>query len=237
MKKHHHDVLGLALKDYLISHQESHIIVHSPDFEDDIIPVSYYFRSEDRWPEIEKTAMEYCHGHVLDAGAGAGSHALYLQEKGFDVTALDISGGACDIMKKRGLQSVVRGDIFSFESNSFDTILMLMNGIGLVQSIRGLRRFLKRIPKIVKPGGQVVFDSTNLVYLLQQDDGSVLLNINDVYYGEIEFQLEYAGYISEAFNWLYIDFDTLDWLAEEAGLSTDLIMEGENMSYLARIMV
>ncbi len=235
MKKHHDDVLGLALKDFLSTGKERDIIVHSPDFEDDVIPVSYYFRKRNQLPPLEKDALALCRGRVLDAGAGAGSHALILQEKGFDVTTLDISVGACDVMKQRGVKKVVREDIFNAREGKFDTILMLMNGIGLVKSIAGLKIFLKRLPEILNQGGQVIFDSTNLVYLLQQDDGSVLLNLNDVYYGEIEFQLEYAGFISESFNWLYIDFDTLDWLTDNAGISSELIREGENMSFLGRI--
>ncbi len=235
MKKHHNDVLGLALNDYLQNRVNRNVIVHSPDFEDDIIPLSYYFRQEIDLSDIEKTALNLCSGKVLDAGAGAGSHALMLQEKGLDVTAIDICEGACQVMKKRGVKSVVHDDIFHFSGGKFDTILMLMNGIGLVQSIPGLKIFMEKIPDLLNPGGRVIFDSTNLIYLLKEEDGSIMLNLNDAYYGEIEFQLEYNSYISQSFNWLYIDFDTLDWIADEAGLKACLILEGDNLSYLASI--
>ncbi len=235
MRKHHTDVLGLALQDYLSGITEKNIIVHSPDFEDDVIPVSYYFRDKRHLPALESKAIGLCRGSILDAGAGAGSHALILQENGMDVTALDISLGACEVMRKRGVQSVINGNIFEFSDGKFDTILMLMNGIGLTKSVKGLNVFLKKIPNLLKAGGQLLFDSTNLIYLLQQDDGSVLLNLNDIYYGEVEFQLEYSGFISESFNWLYIDYDTLEWMSENAGLKAEMILEGENLSYLARI--
>lgn len=235
MKKHHHDVLGLALIDYQDTHHDKEIVVHSPDFEEDIIPVAWYFRREDQLPALERKALDLCRGRILDTGAGAGSHALILQHKGMDVTALDISEGACKVMRERGLNTVIHQDLFTVSGAKFDTILMVMNGIGLVKTVAGLKAFLGRLPLWLNSGGQVIFDSTNLIYLLQQEDGSVLMNLNDVYFGEIEFQLEYEGFISEPFNWLYIDFDTLEWLAEEAGLAAELIVEGENMSYLATI--
>ncbi len=235
MKKHHHDVLGLALSDYLVKQEDRKIIVHSPDFEDDIIPVSYYFRNRPHLPKLEREAILRCRGRVLDAGAGAGSHALILQNEGHEVTALDLSEGACEVMRKRGISNVVCDDLFNYSEKRFDTILMMMNGIGLTKSIEGLKRFLHRVPSLLNAGGQVIFDSTNLIYLLEHEDGSVLLNLNDVYYGEIEFQLEYAGYISESFNWLYIDYDTFEWLADDAGLKAELVSEGENLSYLATL--
>ncbi len=235
MKKHHADVLGLALQDYLSGIAKKNIIVHSPDFEDDVIPVSYYFRDKQHLPALESKAIGLCRGSILDAGAGAGSHALILQENGMDTTALDISMGACEVMRKRGVQSVINGNIFDFKGGKFDTIVMLMNGIGLTKSVKGLNVFLKKIPNLLRTGGQLLFDSTNLIFLLQQDDGSVLLNLNDVYYGEVEFQLEYSGFISETFSWLYIDYDTLEWMSEKAGLKAEMILEGENLSYLARI--
>ncbi|HYW96619.1 MAG TPA: class I SAM-dependent methyltransferase [Bacteroidales bacterium] len=235
MKKHHHDVLGLALIDYQDTQRNKEIVVRSPDFEEDIIPVPWYFRREDQLPALESKALDLCRGRILDAGAGAGSHALILQDKGLDVTALDVSEGACKVMRERGLNTVVHQDLFTLTGMRFDTVLMIMNGIGLVGTVAGLKSFLGRLPLLLNPGGQVIFDSTNLIYLLQQEDGSILMNLNEVYFGEIEYQLEYEGFISEPFGWLYIDFDTLEWLAEEAGLTAELVAEGENMNYLATI--
>jgi SAM-dependent methyltransferase len=237
MPKYHPDLLGLALQDYLNGTSNGRIKVVSPDFDEDEIPVSYYFRDYDSMPALERNALKYCRGRILDAGAGAGSHSLYLQSQGFDVTAMDISPGACRVASVRGVKKVLNDDVMTTANGGYDTLLMLMNGIGLTSGIQGLKRFINRLPQLLAPQGQCIFDSTNLIYLYQEPDGSVRLNLNGVYYGEIEFRMEYAGFLSESFIWLYVDFDTVEWMAEASGLKAELLEEYENYSFLARIMV
>lgn len=237
MPKLHPDLFGYALRQYMDGDQKGVLKILSPEFEEDKVPLRYYFRAYQDMPELEKTALDLCKGVVLDAGAGAGSHALYLQSRGFDVTGLDSSLGACEIMKARGLKKVVRDDIEDTTLKGFDTILMMMNGIGITSTVAGLKHFLQKLPSMLNPGGQCIFDSTNLIYLYKERDGSVYLNLNDSYYGEIEFQMEYKGFVSQPFTWLYADFDTLDWMADDYGLSAEILAEGKNYSFLARLTV
>ncbi len=119
-----------AFADYFNGDKKATVIVHNTKGDDEVMPVQYFFRSFDEMPELEKMALSNCSGSILDIGAGSGIHSLYLQNNGFDVTALDIRQGFVDVMKKRGIKKVVLSDIFQFKENRFDTLLMMMNGIG-----------------------------------------------------------------------------------------------------------
>jgi len=187
-------------------------------------------------PAIEREALDLSRGKILDIGAAAGSHCLELQKLGFEVTGLELSEMACEIMKSRGVKKVVHGDIFDPPARRFDTLLMLMNGIGLVQSLNGLAHFLKHIRGYMNPGAQILFDSANLVYLFPEEDSDqALIDLNCRYYGEIEFVMEYKGQKSDVFSWLYVDFDTLCRYAEQAGFKPELISQDQNFQYLARL--
>ena len=227
----------MAMNDYYQGNRDAKIKIHSPDFEEDEIEVSWYFRQYDDMPEIEKKALDLCQGKIIDIGAGAGSHALYLQKKGMDVTALDISGGACEIMRMRGVKKVLQEDIFTYKEEKYDTSLMLMNGIGVTGSIENLDIFLDSLNDLLNPGGQLLFDSTNLIYLYSNDQGEEKINLNDDYYGQVQFRMEYDDFFTRQFSWIYIDFDTLAGMAEEKGLKAEKIMDGENYHYLGRISI
>lgn len=227
--------MGKALKDYAGGNKKGKLIVHSPDFEPDEIFVSHYFRDYNEMPVIEKIALDKCRGAVMDAGAGAGSHALYLQRKGLSVTAVDSSAGACEVMKSRGVNKVVNDNALTFCEEKYDTVLLLMNGIGITGSLTGLDKYLKFLPGILNEKAQVIFDSTNLIYLYQNGEGYADVPLGEQYLGEIEYQMEYMRQFSPVFYWLFIDFDTLSWISEQNGFKAELIYEGDNLHYLARL--
>jgi len=203
--------------------------------EADDIRISYFFRTHDEMPELEKKALHLCSGKILDIGAGSGSHSLYLQENGEDVTALDIKQGFVDVMKKRGVKNVICSDIFDYKGQGFDTLLMLMNGIGFTKNFEGLTVFLKSAKKLLNPGGQIILDSSDLMYLYEEEDGSYAINLNEEYYGEVMYQIEYNNIKGEPFQWLYIDFDNLSLYADQVGFSCEKIFENNHYNYLARL--
>ncbi|MFB6320765.1 class I SAM-dependent methyltransferase [Saccharicrinis sp. FJH54] len=230
------DPIGLAVSDFFKTGKAKKLIVHSSQFDDDEIPVNYLFRSYSRLPAIEKSAISNCNGRVLDTGACTGAHALILQEKGFDVTALEISDLCCEVMKKRGVEHVIHGDILRIEPTKYDTVLVLMNGTGLAGTINNLGSFLKRLGSFLNSGGQILIDSSDLKYLYEEDDGSYLVDLNGAYYGEIDFQMEYNGIKGETFPWLYVDPDTFALIAEQSGFSFKILKEGNHYDYLARLI-
>lgn len=229
------DPFEKAFYDYLNGNHTSKVIVNINKGEADDIPISYFFRTYDEMPELEKTALSLCTGKILDIGAGSGIHSLYLQDNGKDVTALDIKKGFVDVMKKRGINDVVHSDIFDYKGKGFDTLLMLMNGIGFTKNFDGLSVFLRKAKKLLVPGGQIILDSSDLMYLYKEEDGSYTINLNEEYYGEVMYQIEYMDIKGKPFEWLYVDFDNLSLLAEEAGFRCEKVFEDDHYNYLARL--
>ena len=228
------DPMGRAIADYYKSKKASKLRVFSPMFEEDEIPLTTLFRSYKSMPEIERKALDMAKGRVLDVGAGAGCHSLVLQERGLDVTAVDISPLSVRTMKERGIKKALEQNFFSLEGR-FDTILMLMNGIGIVGTLERLPEFFKQLDKILAPGGQVLCDSSDISYVFETENGIIELPEDMSYYGEQSFQMQYKDTIGEPFDWLYIDAETLKQVAEANGYMVEVVAEGEHYDYLVKI--
>ena len=237
------DPMGRAIADYHKSKKASKLRVFSPMFEEDEIPLTTLFRSYEDMPEIERKALDMAKGRILDVGAASGCHSLVLQERGLDVTAIDISPLSVETMKERGVKKVIEQDFFEIGSQQhvftlegqFDTILMLMNGIGIVGTLERMPEFLKQLDKILAPGGQVLCDSSDISYVFEDEEGMIDIPNEMDYYGEHSFRMQYKDTIGEPFDWLYIDADTLKQKAERCGYSVEVVAEGEHYDYLARI--
>ena len=224
------DVFGEALRDQFTKPPAETLWVHNSYDEPEEMPVDIYFRNENEMPELELKALAVCKGKVLDVGAGVGSHALVLQSRGFDVTGMDISASAVTIMKQRGLKQAVEANILTYKTGTYDTLLFMMNGIGLTGSVAGLTSFLKHAKQLLNPGGQLIFDSSDLSYLYQE----VAFPLNG-YYGEVSFRYEYKGIKGNWFKWIYVDQKTLRAIAGQQGWDMEVIFEDDNDQYLARL--
>lgn len=224
------DVLGQALYDYFTGALRNKLWIHNKYGAKEEMPVSIYFRNEEEMPDLELVALQNCSGKVLDIGAGAGSHALLLQQKGTNVIALEISPKAAEVMKLRGVAAIVEQNIFEFEAECFDTLLLLMNGIGLTGSIGMLKSFLRHAKKLLAPGGRLIFDSSDVAYLYEGEQLTM-----DCYYGEIMYQYEYKKQRTDWFSWLYIDKYKLIQVAGEEGWETEILFEDEFDQYLVRL--
>lgn len=222
------DLLGKALRDYKAGDLEAFLLVHTSYGEIDTMPAAVFFRNYEQMPDLEKYALSICRGRVLDAGAGAGSHSLELQKRGLYVVALDISPEAVQIMKERNIEQAITGDIFNFRQGKFDTILLLMNGIGIARDMQEIKHLLKHLKSLLLPGGQILLDSCDVDYLSE-------VNIFQNYVGEVTYQFEYKGEKSEPFGWLYLDASTLKKVAKVSGWQCQIIYE-EGESYLARLV-
>lgn len=229
------DPMGRAIAEYHKTGKADRLRVFSPMFEEDEIPLTTLFRNYEDMPRIEQKALDTATGKTLDVGAGSGCHSLVLQERGFDVTAIDISPLSVEAMKERGVKKVLEQDFFTLAGQQYDTILMLMNGIGIVGTLERLPEFFKQLDKILVPGGQVLCDSSDISYVFETEDGIIELPDDMVYYGEHSFQMQYKDTIGEPFNWLYIDADTLREKAGRSGYAVEVVAEGEHYDYLARI--
>ena len=226
---------GRAISDYHNTGMVDKLKVFSPMFEEDEIPLSTLFRSYEDMPKIEQMALDMAKGKTLDVGAGSGCNSLVLQEKETDVTAVDISPLSVETMKQRGVRNVLCQDFFNLSGQKYDTILMLMNGIGIVGTLERMPEFFKQLDRILAHGGQLLCDSSDINYVFEDEDGFIEYPDEDGYYGELSFRMQYKDNIGEPFPWLYIDADTLKSVAEDNGYNFEVIAEGEHYDYLVRI--
>jgi len=225
------DVFGKALLDYYNGEFEAPLLLHNEYGDPEIIPLDSYFNTADEFSDMEYFALSRAKGRILDIGAATGRHAWSLQQQKKKVTALDLSPNCGQIMKTSGVINVRIGDIFQLTPEPFDTVILLMNGIGLVGSIAGLRHFLGHMKSFVKPNSQMIFDSTDIAYLYKD-----LPLPTNKYYGQLSFRYEYKGEIDESFDWLYIDQAMLAKVSEEEGWMCQVIYEDGQDSYLARLI-
>ena len=227
--------MGRAISDYWKTKKADRLRVFSPMFEEDEIPLTTLFRTYENMPEIERKALDMATGRTLDVGAASGCHSLVLQKKGIDVTAIDISPLAVETMKNRGVQKVIEQDFFTLEGQQYDTILMLMNGIGIVGTLERLPKFFRQLDRILAPGGQVLCDSSDISYVFEDENGMMDIPDEMEYYGEQSFRMQYKDTIGEPFDWLYIDADTLKEHAAKNDYNVEIVAEGKHYDYLARI--
>ena len=233
------DLLGQALLDYQHGQHKAALTVQCSAADDEQLPAAYFFRTLLAMPELERQALDECRGRVLDLGAGAGCHSLELQGRGFtDVKAIDHSAGAVQVMQARGVSRVAQHDIYAAraaQESPFDTILMLMNGLGLAGTLAGLDKFLTHARTLLAPDGQILATSSDISYLYEDEEGALVLNLNGPYYGEVEYKFEYKGQVGEPFPWLFIDAALLEDAARQAGYEVDFLGEDDNGQYLVRL--
>ena len=228
------DPMGQAILDFWKMGQAEEIRVFSPMYDEDVMPVEILFRKYDEMPAIERHALDMATGRTLDVGAGAGCHSLVLQERGMDVTAIDISPLSVEAMKGRGVKKVLEQDFYALEGQ-YDTILLLMNGVGIVGTVDRFPILFQQLNHLLAPGGQVLCDSSDLCYIYEDEEGVVDLTDVEGYYGELTYQLQYKDVIGKPFPWVYVDAETLREKAEENGFEMEVVMQGEHYDYLAKL--
>lgn len=231
-----HDPMGAAIRDYLHVGRASTLRVLSTMFDEDEMPVAHLFRSAQTMPPLERRALALARGRVLDVGAGAGCHALALQERGLEVKAIDISPLSVEAMRERGVADAECINLYDTRlGGRFDTILLLMNGTGIAGRVDNLPRLLDRLRSLMADGAQVLVDSSDLRYIFEDEDGNLDLDDDQTYYGEVDYQMIYDDVEGLPFRWLYVDFPLLKAVAATCGLKAELVAEGEQNDYLARL--
>lgn len=228
---------GRALLDFYNGDTTAEVVIHGDDGETEIVPIRVFFRGPSEFSALEDAALELCRGRVLDAGAGAGCHSLVLQEQGLSVCAIDLAPEAIEVMQKRGVKDARWADIFRFQDGPFDTILLMMNGIGVVGDLAGLDRFLADVHRLLAPDGQILLDSYDPTWTEDQDGAASWKGSNPAgrYIGEMRFRLEYRGRKGPTLSWLFLDAQLLAERAMKGGWSCEVIWQEEEGHYLARL--
>lgn len=231
------DLFGQAILDYQTNNAPEDLITETTISEEDEMSVAYLFRSHAEMPLMEQKALQLARGKVLDVGCGAGSHSLYLQnERNLDVTSIDISANAIQACALRGLKDAKIQDVMTLSDEKYDTILLLMNGAGMCGKLKNIPNFLVKLKSLLLPGGQILLDSSDIIYMFDDDeDGGKWIPSDNHYYGEIVFNISYKGEKEKPFDWMFIDYNTLQNAALDNGLQCELILEGEHYDYLAKL--
>ena len=230
------DPMGAAIRDYQSKGKASRLRVLSSMFDEDEMPVAHLFRTFNQMPRLEQKALSMAKGRVLDIGAGAGCHALALQERGLEVKAIDISPLSCEVMKERGVKDAECVNLFNPQlQGKYDTLLLLMNGTGIAGKLNRLSMLLNRLKELLAEGGQILIDSSDLKYIYENEDGSMDIDLNAPYYGEVDYQMQYKNIKGEPFDWLYTDPMLLASISKQCGLNCEIVEEGENYDFLARV--
>lgn len=230
------DPMGAAILDYLEHGKAGKLRVFSSQFDEDEIPVRTLFRTEKQMSPLERTALQLASGRILDVGAGSGCHSLALQAAGKEVEAIDISPLSVEAMRRRGVGQAVQANLFSDSfCGAYDTLLMLMNGSGIIGRLENLPAFFRKAKQLLRPGGSILMDSSDLRYLYEDEDSSFVIDIAGDYYGEVDFRMQYKQVEGDPFDWLYIDFQTLSLYAAQNGFTAELVKEGKHYDYLARL--
>jgi SAM-dependent methyltransferase len=233
------DLFGKAMFDFQTNNSPEDIITETTISEEDEMSVDYLFRSYNEMPKIEQKALQLTTGKTLDVGCGAGSHSLSLQnDRNINVTSIDISEKAIETCKLRGVKNAKVQNILDFEGEKFDTIILLMNGVGIFGKLDNCNKYLSKLKSLLNEGGQILLDSSDIIYMFDEDeDGGKWIPSNNDYYGELVFNISYKGEKEEPFDWLYLDYNTLQNAAIANGLKCELILEGEHYDYLARLSI
>jgi len=230
------DLFGKTIFDYQTQTNSENIFTETNISELDEMDISYMFRSFDAMPPIEQKALRLCKGKILDVGCGAGSHSLYLQNQAkLDVTAIDISEKSIETCKLRGVKKAKVQHLLDVEEK-FDTILLLMNGTGIFRKLTEISAYLQKLKSIINTNGQILIDSSDIIYMFDEEaDGSRWIPA-DGYYGELDFTIHYQGE-KESFPWLYLDYNTLQNACFANGLQCKLLYEGNHFDYLAQLFI
>jgi SAM-dependent methyltransferase len=232
------DLFGKAILDYQTNNSPEDLITETSISDEDEMSVAYLFRSYAEMPLIEQKALQLSKGRVLDVGCGAGSHSLTLQnDRNLEVTSIDISPNAIQTCTLRGLKNAKVQDIMVLENEKYDTILLLMNGTGIFGTLKQTANFLQKLKSLLNPNGQILIDSSDILYMFDDDEDGGKWIPGDGYYGELTFTLRYKNQKEEEFPWLYLDYNTLQNAAFANGLQCEMILEGEHYDYLAKLSI
>ncbi len=228
------DLFGQALHDYWHNLQPEDMITWTNLTEPEVLPTAYLFRTYDEMPVSEQKALQLARGTILDVGAGSGTHSLWLQKQQHDVTALELSPISCQLMKDRGIQKIVQANFFNYKGPKYDSILFLMNGIGIVEKAQYTDKLFQKLKDLLKPNGQAFIHSSDLKYLYETGGGYTMPQAG--YYGDVQFFVSYKNEV-ESFNWTYIDEQTLKSFAQQNGFKAEKIIESELGDFLLKVSI
>ncbi len=227
--------MGQAIAEYYKKGHAVKLRVFSSMFYEDNIPVKTLFRDFANMPPLEQKMLGMAEGRVLDVGAGSGCHSLELMKMGREVVAIDISALSVEVMTDRGVDARLVDFFDETFAEHFDIIIFALNVIGFVGRVERLPEFFNRAKLLLNPGGRILLDSSDLKYVFENEDGSFDIDLAAGYYGEVDYAMKYRTVQGDSFDWLYLDFATLQMYANESGFKCEKVADGSHYDYLAML--
>jgi SAM-dependent methyltransferase len=214
------------------------IVERDDGFVDAAIGARLYLAPFRRWPAVERQAMRFVRGRTLDVGCGGGRVCLHLQDRGQEVVGIDISPGAVEVCRRRGVRDVRLCSIDDVDESLgvFDTIVMLGNNFGLVANATKAKRLLRRFHRLTSERGRIVAETRDVyrtndpAHLAYQERNRARGRMS----GQIRLRVRYRDHATPWFDYLMVSQPELEGLLEGTGWYLERVLESEDM-YLAVI--
>ena len=214
----------------IVERDDSYIDAYSP---------KRYFSDYENWHLIEQESMEFVKGRVLDIGCGAGRHSLYLQKKGLNVLGIDISPLAINVCKLRGLKKakVLPIEDVNFNSDSFDTIIMMGNNFGLFGSFRKARKLLKKFHEMTSENASIIADTRD-PYKTDNPDHLEYHRLNKEkgrMGGQVRIRIRFGKHVGRWFDYLMVSKKEMEEILKGTGWKVKEFIDSEDAEYIAII--
>jgi SAM-dependent methyltransferase len=205
----------------------------------DAMGVKGYFSEYEEWAEVEKEAMRFPKGRVLDIGCGPGRHSLYLQKKGINVLGVDVSPLVVKVARLRGLKKVKVMSIedLDFKAHSFDTVIMMGNNFGLFGSLRKAQRLLKKLYGMTSEKALIVADTRdpyktdNPAHLEYHKRNRKRGRMG----GQVKIRERFRKHIGRWFDYLFASKEEMRQILNGTGWKIRRLIDSEDARYVAII--
>lgn len=210
------DAFGKALLDHLEGRELNPLLLEADDGTS--VPAmepAWFFQTSDEWYPWEKNALESLNGPVLDLGCGAGRAALYLQEIGLEVTALDVSPGAVEVCRRQGIRDARSGDLRKPpDDQRWRGILLLCGNLGLAGGWEETRELLLTLASLSTDDALLVADTVDPTVTDDQEEIEFqrMQQESGRYIGQVRLRLRYGDILSpwwEQCNFAICDIPSL----------------------------
>ena len=214
-------------------------IVERDDGYIDAMNCGTYFSEYEDWPSVEKKAMDLVKGKVLDVGCGAGRHSLYLQNRGFDVTGIDISPLAIEVCKLRGLKKtkVVSIEDLDFAQGSFDTVIMMGNNFGLFGNFKKAQRLLRKLRMMTFDEALIIADTRDPY----RTDNPAHMEYHKANRekgrmgGQVRIRVRFKKYVGRWFDYLMVSKEEMRSILKNTEWKIGEFIDSEGAEYIAVI--
>ena len=197
---------------------------------------SSYLAPYAKWPAHQRRALRLARGRLLDVGAGGGRVALHFQQKGREVVAIDVSPGAVEVCRRRGIRDarVMRIEDVDESLGTFDTVVMFGNNLALLSSRTKAPRILRRLARITSERARIIgecldpYATDNPRHHAYHERNRQRGRMG----GQVRLRVRYEDVATPWFDYLFLSEEELRGLLEGTGWQLSRMVEGER-TYVA----